>query len=57
MKQTCPKCYHEFEVETQQSRAARAKWTKFTPDEIRAEMSRRRALGIKRAKRAARNSL
>lgn len=33
MKISCPKCRHQFEVESQQARAVKARWAKAGPPE------------------------
>lgn len=43
----CPNCGHE--IQTQQSRAATSQWSKMTPAERSAEMSRRRMKGLVKA--------
>lgn len=50
----CPKC--GYEIEAQQNRAAKSRWSQMTKAERSAEMSRIRRKGIKKPKRAARRS-
>lgn len=48
----CPKCGYEIEV--QQNRAAKSRWSGMSAKERAAEMSRIRRKGIKKPKRIAR---
>ena len=48
----CPNCGHEIEV--QQNRAAKSRWSGMAAKERSAEMSRIRRKGIKKPKRTAR---
>ena len=50
----CPKCGYEIEV--QQNRAAKSRWSRMTAKERAAEMSRIRRKGIKKPKRSARRA-
>lgn len=50
----CPKC--GYEIEAQQNRAAKSRWSNMTKAERAAEMSRIRKKGVKNQKRAARRS-
>ncbi|MDE2020887.1 MAG: hypothetical protein KGJ13_11175 [Patescibacteria group bacterium] len=56
MKFACEKCGHINEVEAQQNRAAKSRWSNMTPEEKSAEMSRIRRKGIKKPKRTARRA-
>ena len=50
----CPKCGYEIEV--QQNRAAKSRWSGMTKAQRAAEMSRIRNKGVKNQKRTARRS-
>jgi len=50
----CPKC--GYEIEAQQNRAAKSRWSNMTKAERAAEMSRIRKKGVKNQKRTARRS-
>jgi ssDNA-binding Zn-finger/Zn-ribbon topoisomerase 1 len=47
MKHTCPKCGHISEIEPQQKRAAKSRWSKMTKKQRSEEMKRVRAKGAK----------
>jgi predicted Fe-S protein YdhL (DUF1289 family) len=56
MKFACEKCGHINEVEAQQNRAAKSRWSGMTKEQRAAEMSRIRRKGIKKPKRSARRA-
>ena len=46
MTHTCTKCGHVDEIQTQQGKASKARWKKFTKKQRSEEMKRIRAAGI-----------
>lgn len=46
MKHTCSNCGHADEIPTQQARASKARWKKFTKKQRSDEMKRVRAAGL-----------
>jgi hypothetical protein len=52
MKQTCPKCFHSYSIQPQQSRAATSRWAGMTQKQRSAEMSKIRKKGVKAKKKA-----